>query len=437
MNIELYFDYLLNNPESMVTGEATASQLPGRQNGGAADAYRHILISAELTRDYGAETAFEVLIDHERESTSGADNGLDMWNNSIGMAIGEYVRNEGGSWIDVVRLARSVMVSTFRSSNYNEINGWKIISADDGIRKAYSEYTKQGGTISFDNFAKDFDRSYRFRSNGAVIHLDGGKLIVESAAMTSPGNWAVNPKILVNGQWIELTIEESAFPGGEWIFGRTFVYEEGNGAPVLIFDDELGVDQCFLHSTPILLADGTTKPIEAIRPEDRVMSYDASGNLVPARVTRTFVNDVAHVLDFHGTGVTPGHVFLCGAGRFAGRHVPLIDILRDDGAVVRQDGSLMRAATGFAVGSEDDRLIAVVAADGTTGWVRAVTRLPEGAGEVTASTLVARAGVHCKATPVARRSSAPGGPSNKWFTGGTTTARSRGQSMCKRRAALA
>ena len=67
--------------------------------------------------------------------------------------------------------------------------------------------------------------------------------------------------------------------------------------------------------------------------------------LAPPRVTRVFVNDVAHVLDFHGTGVTPGHVFLCGAGRFAGRHVPLIDILRDDGAVVRQDGSLMRAAT--------------------------------------------------------------------------------------------
>ena len=55
-----------------------------------------------------------------------------------------------------------------------------------------------------------------------------------------------------------------------------------------------------------------------------------------------------------GTGVTPGHVFLCGAGRFAGRHVPLIDILRDDGAVVRHDGSLMRASTGEPVGSDDD-----------------------------------------------------------------------------------
>ncbi len=31
--------------------------------------------------------------------------------------------------------------------------------------------------------------------------------------------------------------------------------------------------------------------------------------------------------------------------------MPLLDILRDGGAVVRQDGSLMRASTGCAVGS--------------------------------------------------------------------------------------
>ena len=101
-------------------------------------------------------------------------------------------------------------------------------------------------------------------------------------------------------------------------------------------------ERCFLPHTPITLADGTTKPIAAIRPGDMVLSPDKTGTLVPARVTRTFVNDVAHVLDFHGTGVTPGHVFLCGAGRFKGRHVPLIDILRDDGAVVRQDGRRLR-----------------------------------------------------------------------------------------------
>jgi hypothetical protein len=150
--------------------------------------------------------------------------------------------------------------------------------------------------------------------------------------------------------------------------------------------------KCFLPHTPITLADGTTRPIAAIRPGDMVLSPDRTGILVPARVTRTFVNDVAHVLDFHGTGVTPGHVFLCGAGRFQGRHVPLIDILRDDGAVVRQDGSLMRASTGCAVGSDADRLIEVVAADGTGGRLRAGMGVAGATGEATVATLIAQAG---------------------------------------------
>ena len=120
----------------------------------------------------------------------------------------------------------------------------------------------------------------------------------------------------------------------------------------MIFRNTL--DAASSPTPPITLADGTMRAIEAIRPGDHVLSYAADGTLTPARVTRTFVNEDACVLDFHGTGVTPGHVFLSGAGRFAGRHVPLIDILRDDGAVVRHDGSLMRASTGEPVGSDDD-----------------------------------------------------------------------------------
>ncbi|MFC6657289.1 hypothetical protein ACFQEX_18375 [Roseibium salinum] len=73
-------------------GESIASQLPGRQDGGVADAYRHVLLSAELVRDYGVWPAYHILEKHEFESSGGADNGLDMWNNSVGMKIGQYVR---------------------------------------------------------------------------------------------------------------------------------------------------------------------------------------------------------------------------------------------------------------------------------------------------------------------------------------------------------
>ena len=44
--------------------------------------------------------------------------------------------------------------------------------------------------------------------------------------------------------------------------------------------------KCFLPHTPITLADGTMRAIEAIRPGDHVLSYAADGSLTPARVTR-------------------------------------------------------------------------------------------------------------------------------------------------------
>ena len=132
--------------------------------------------------------------------------------------------------------------------------------------------------------------------------------------------------------------------------------------PVLIADGGLqSRDECFLAGTPISLWDGTTKPIEAVRPEDWVVSYDREGNLVPGRVTRIFRNRAPHIIDLFGLMLTPGHVTLCGDGPLAGRHVPVIDILRTDGAVVRQDGSKVRAATGVPLGQANDRLIWAVA----------------------------------------------------------------------------
>lgn len=121
-------------------------------------------------------------------------------------------------------------------------------------------------------------------------------------------------------------------------------------------------DNCFTVGTEIALADGTCKVIEDIQVGDLVLSYDATGNLVPGRVVRTFQNEAKHILDFFGLMVTPGHVMMCGAGRYAGRHVTLLDILRSDGAVVTADGKIIRAATGVEVDSEMDAEIEVVIA---------------------------------------------------------------------------
>jgi hypothetical protein len=146
--------------------------------------------------------------------------------------------------------------------------------------------------------------------------------------------------------------------------------------------------ECFLAGTPVVLADGSEIPIETVRVGDIVQSYDRAGKLVPARVVATSMNRVRIVLDLFGLMMTPGHVTLCGDGPFAHRHVPVIDILRSDGALVAEDGSLIRAATGARVGSEADRMIwAVTGRAGVEGFavaearqIRAGTRvlLPDG-----------------------------------------------------------
>lgn len=111
-----------------------------------------------------------------------------------------------------------------------------------------------------------------------------------------------------------------------------------------------------------VLAKVWQKPIEEITREDWVISYDDEGRLKPGRVARTFQNHSRHILDVHGLMMTPGHVTLCAKvegeeNPFAGRHVPIIDVLRSDGAIAKADGRLIRASTGYEVGSEEDRLI--------------------------------------------------------------------------------
>jgi hypothetical protein len=52
---------------------------------------------------------------------------------------------------------------------------------------------------------------------------------------------------------------------------------------------------CFAAGTPVTLADGTTRPIEAIHEGDLVYAYDEpSGEIVAARVGRTFVHTDVH-----------------------------------------------------------------------------------------------------------------------------------------------
>jgi hypothetical protein len=77
---------------------------------------------------------------------------------------------------------------------------------------------------------------------------------------------------------------------------------------------DLGI--CFAAGTPVLMADGTTKPIETLQPGDQVLSapeHDAEGAVTAKTVQRVFHNPPSELirLTIGGTEVrsTPPHLF--------------------------------------------------------------------------------------------------------------------------------
>ncbi len=140
------------------------------------------------------------------------------------------------------------------------------------------------------------------------------------------------------------------------------------------------------------------KPIELIRVGDIVVSFDENDNLVPGPVTRTMTNNAKILLNFHGTRVTPGHVYYCPDSKKSYKYETLIDILRDDGVIKHQDGTLIRAATNVPVDSPRDGFVRAATqtrkADGSLeqmneGRIRLGTRFLVGTGKERKSFAVA------------------------------------------------
>ena len=92
--------------------ESVSSQLPGRENG-PADAYRHILWVAEMTRRFGENAARNIaglnedLSELEEEERQFAEQAMamDLSNNAIGIQIGRNAK----TWDEVVQAARRVI----------------------------------------------------------------------------------------------------------------------------------------------------------------------------------------------------------------------------------------------------------------------------------------------------------------------------------------
>ncbi|MEP4708914.1 MAG: hypothetical protein ABJ007_03235 [Pseudophaeobacter sp.] len=181
-----------------------------------------------------------------------------------------------------------------------------------------------------------------------------------------------------NGERVDIIHVSEAGPTGpnQWTYtvphGQTEIDRLNADASAV------GGDQCFLGDTPIQMwpldtsikprADGSydeafvlskvwEKPISEIKVGDIVVAYDDKGRLGPKRVLRTMENRATHILDFWGTGTTPGHAYHYADGPNKGGHAPIMDILRMDGAIMRAEGTMIRAATNCKVGSMGDMMI--------------------------------------------------------------------------------
>ncbi len=73
---------------------------------------------------------------------------------------------------------------------------------------------------------------------------------------------------------------------------------------------------CFDGETPILMSDGTYKPIEQIKIGDEVMAFDGLGELQPRKVIQTFLTPDQEVVQLGDIKVTLGHHFLQLDGSF-------------------------------------------------------------------------------------------------------------------------
>jgi len=102
------------------------------------------------------------------------------------------------------------------------------------------------------------------------------------------------------------------------------------------------------------------KPIKNIAVGDWVTSFDKEGKLQPARVSRTFSKDVKIILDFFGTGVTPGHVYYRADTHEEHKFQTLIDIIRDDGVIETVNGTHIRASTGLPIDDPRDRFVQAI-----------------------------------------------------------------------------
>ncbi len=87
---EIFYAIATLGTSNAAIREAARSNLPGRENG-PADAYRHLLLSAELTRRFGENYARQLLDAHEwsgnQDGQTPQQEAMDRHNNELGIEL--------------------------------------------------------------------------------------------------------------------------------------------------------------------------------------------------------------------------------------------------------------------------------------------------------------------------------------------------------------
>ncbi len=111
-------------------------------------------------------------------------------------------------------------------------------------------------------------------------------------------------------------------PGGTFIAEGFIVHNKG----------------CFLPDTPILLQDGTEKPISTVKPGDRVMAFTDKSVLTTTTVNKVITREVKEYIRLETAGgtllVTADHPFYLGHGLFR-----TLDSLRVGDRIMAGDGT--------------------------------------------------------------------------------------------------
>lgn len=177
-----------------------STQLPGREDG-IADAYRHVLGAAEMARKLyfggGHAELYGLANEIKNFESSVEQRYMDLWNNDIGIQIGNHVRANNGTWNDVVNLTQEY------------------------FGKALDGFVPSDITSS--------NSSWDEKPNGALvltqnITLDNG-LVLKGLSVLDVSEWSGNP-LDDNGN--ELSNADSNLPdaNGNWL--NNFVPETFN-----------------------------------------------------------------------------------------------------------------------------------------------------------------------------------------------------------------